>query len=191
MNTLNDIRHQILQAAESLLKQQGSLSPLEVLVKVHLLHPVHLEEWKSGKIPYLEFILEKDLHKIRYLTKWLHTWALQKGLRPQEMTYLSKGNNLSQKQLEFTRNGRPQTELLYRTHFRTPESSKQKKPTSPLPAASEKPAILVFAGHGQCTQCGKSLIRGSLYCRRGTRSYCISCGDSMISSFSKFEKSYG
>src|SRR3990167_991154 len=110
MNTLNDIKHQILQAAESLLKRRGSLSPLEVLVRASLLHPVQLEEWEAAKIPYLEFILEKDLHKIRYLIRWLHSWALKKGLKPQEMTYLTKGNNLPRKSLEFTKNGRPETE---------------------------------------------------------------------------------
>lgn len=185
MNAFKNIRNDVFQAAANLLEHKTYVSPLDVLVNIGVLHPVHLEDWKTGKIPYLESVFEKDLDKTRYIMRCLFKWAHQKGLKPKETLYLRKGNTLPHKNLDFTKNGHPKTELLYHIHFTPPHPVNQNKQTFSVPM--EKPLVTILPNPDQCSQCRKSLIQGNLCCFVGKKPFCLSCGEGMVSHHSKFK----
>lgn len=51
MGNQEKIKKRVIQAAEETLAQQPYVSPLDVLVRMESLPPVHIQDWKKGKIP--------------------------------------------------------------------------------------------------------------------------------------------
>lgn len=186
MKPLKDLRHRVLGAAAGILQHKASVGPLDVLVSVGLLNPDYVRDWKIGKISYLEQIIEVDLHKVNYALKCLRQWAIQKGLKPKEVNYTLKSNNGTTRNLDFTKNGHPKSELAYRIHYLLPHLSEKKQ--APLPEApSARLTMLMVTDPSQCSQCQKSLTKGSLCFMEGERPLCVSCGDSKISPFSRLK----
>lgn len=70
------------------------------------LQPIHVQDWKNGKIPYLEKVIPANLHKISHAMKCFRKWADQKSLKPSETVYLAKTKG-PKKPLQFSKSGHP------------------------------------------------------------------------------------
>lgn len=57
---------------------------IDGLIGMGLLQPVHVQDWKKGKILYLEKVIQDNLHKISHAMNCFRKWAEQKGLKPSE-----------------------------------------------------------------------------------------------------------
>lgn len=90
MGNQEKIKKRVIQAAEETLAQQLYVSPLDVFVRMGSIPPVHVQNWKKGKIPYLEGVIQGNLHKISFAMKCFRKWALAKGLKPSKTVYLAR-----------------------------------------------------------------------------------------------------
>ena len=190
MKPLKNLRYRVLCTAADILERKASVSPLDVLIGIGFLKPNHVHDWEMGEIPYLEQIIENDIQKVNCVLKWIRQWAIQKGLKPKEVNYTLKSNNGTNRNLDFTKKGFPKCELAYRIHYFVPHLSKEKEKElhKPLPEApSTNLIVLRLTDHSQCSQCQKSLTRGSLSFLASNRPLCVSCGDSKISPFSRLK----
>ncbi len=48
----------VKEAAEAALAAQHYVSPIDILVGIGWLAPVHVEEWRKGRLPFLEMLLQ-------------------------------------------------------------------------------------------------------------------------------------
>lgn len=53
------LRQRALQAAEEVLDKQKYVSPIDFLIGMKLLQPIHVDQWRKGKTSYL-----KGLYKV-------------------------------------------------------------------------------------------------------------------------------
>ena len=60
------LKQRALQAAEEALYKQQYVSPIDLFIGMKLLQPVHVEDWKKGRIPYLERVIQGSLGKITF-----------------------------------------------------------------------------------------------------------------------------
>ena len=180
MNDFKGLKNKVICAAIEHLHRERSISPLDILIDLGFLHPAHLQEWKRGHIPFLEYVLEKDIHKISYVIKCFRRWAKERRLTPKETLYHKETSN-AKHELQFTRKGRPQTELFYRTHYISPYVSEKKK--GPFRERSLELLTLVLQNPSHCSECGKGIMKGSLYFLEEKKPLCLSCGDANVSSF--------
>ena len=74
------------QIAETVLYRQQYVSPIDVFVGMGWLQPVHVQEWRKGKIPYLEKVIQCNLGKISFTmkSKWYDAFVLW------HMTFMTK-----------------------------------------------------------------------------------------------------
>lgn len=110
------IEQRTIQAAEEALHRQHYVSPLDVLVGMSLLEQIHVQDWRKGRIPYLERVIQGNLNKISFAMKCFRSWARKKGLKPSETIYLARTKG-SKKELQFSKSGNDQIEKAYRTHY--------------------------------------------------------------------------
>ncbi len=122
------INKRVIQAAESVLYHQHYVSPVDVLVGLGYLQSVHLQDWKKGKIPYLEKVIQANLSKISIAMKCFRAWARYKGLNPSQTVYLARTKG-PKRELRFSKSGSPTIEESYRTHYVLPllREKKQEK----------------------------------------------------------------
>ena len=126
MGNRDKIKRRVIQAAEKALHHQLYVSFLEVLMGMGLLHLVHIQDWKKGKIPHLEGVIQGNLSKISFAMKCFREWALEKGLKPSKTVYLAKTRG-PKRNLQFSKSGHPTIEAAYQTHYISPLLSEKKQ----------------------------------------------------------------
>lgn len=171
------LKQRALQAAEEALYKKQYVSPIDVFVGMKWLQPVHVEDWRKGRIPYLERVIQGNLNKISFCMKCFRAWAKEKGLKPSPSVYLARTNG-PKRELRFSVSGDPQIEDSYRTHYISPILSeiKQKKIQEKL---DKPPELVVFhtITDSQCSQCKKELVRGSFLYLEAGQPLCLCCAN--------------
>jgi len=124
----------VAQAAEALLAKSNVVAPVDVLVRMGLLEPKRLEDWRRGRVPYLEKVIGCNLNRLSRLLRILRFYAHDMNLVPSATAYMRRGKGPKQRLL-FTKTGDPQLEKAYARHFVWPG----KGPFHPPVASNQKP----------------------------------------------------
>jgi hypothetical protein len=120
-----DIRRRVALAAEAALQKRKFVTAIDVLVGVGWLEPRRVDEWRQGRVDYLERVTVANLGKISTAMRAFRRWAQERGLRPSETAYVARSRD--RRQLRFSKSGDPGIERSYRTHWVSPELSERKR----------------------------------------------------------------
>jgi hypothetical protein len=120
------IQECINEIASRCLQEQKYVCPVDVLLSIGWLNPVHFDRWKKGEIPYLESVIQGNLGKISFAMKEFRKWALANGLKPSETAYYARTRGPRQS-LQFSKSGDPGIESFYRTHYVSPELTEKRQ----------------------------------------------------------------
>jgi len=112
----------IERAVAAILERGKVVAPVDVLVEMGLLAPEHLDDWRLGKVPYLERVIRCNLSKLSRLLRILRFHVHDLNLVPSMTVYMrwGKGPRL---RLRFTKTGDPKLEDAYARHFVWPGKS--------------------------------------------------------------------
>jgi hypothetical protein len=111
----------VTAAAGAAFAQRKVVTPIDVLVGVGWLQPSLLEEWRKGRVPYLEAVVTAGLGKISKAMKYFRDWAQHSGLKPTETVYRRRSHRL-----RFSKSGDENIERAYRTHWTLPSRPRQR-----------------------------------------------------------------
>ena len=171
----NPIEARTISAAENILYRQNYVSAIDVLMAIGWLKQVHVEEWRRGRVPYLEKVIEANLHKISCAMKCFHRWAVNKGLKSSVTIYTtwSKG---AKKKLKFSISGKSKIELSYSTHYLSQLLS-DKKTQKIVQKLEQPPELLVFilSKEAECSKCKKEMHRSSFAYKQDEQILCMKC----------------
>jgi hypothetical protein len=116
-----------------LLAKGNVVAPVEVLVGMGLLRREHLDDWRRGRVPYLERVINCNLTPLSRLLRILRFHAHDLNLKPSATVYNRYGKGPKQR-LRFSKTGDKGLEAAYATHFvwpgRRPFHSVQAEPGS-------------------------------------------------------------
>ena len=113
---LDPLYARIAHATEDILRRGNLVTPVDVLVGMGLLTQQRLEEWRRGRVPYLERVINCNLSRLGRLLRILRFHAHDLNLKPSFTAYMRLGSGPKQ-QLRFTKTGEPRLEEAYSTHF--------------------------------------------------------------------------
>lgn len=191
-----DIEKRVIRAAEEGLFRQNYVSTIDIFIGIGFLQPVHVQDWKKGKIPYLEKVIQGNLGKISHVMKCFRQWVIQKSLKPSETAYLARTRG-QKRELQFSKSGSPQIETAYRTPYVSPLLSERKQERL-KEKLDQAPDLIVFfiLKDSQYSQCKKDVVKGSLLLMEGNEPLCLKCaglehlvflpsGDSMLTRYAK------
>lgn len=171
------LQQRVIQAAEDALYKQQYVSAIDIFIGMNLLQPIQVEDWRKGRIPYLERVIQGSLNKITFYMQCFRTWAKERGLKPSLTVYLSKTRGVK-KDLRFSISGDLGIEQFYRTHYMSPDlaEAKQKKIQEKL---DKPPELVVFriVKNSQCAQCKKELSKGSFLFMEASQPFCLCCAN--------------
>lgn len=105
------------------------VAPVDVLIDMGLLEPKQLQDWRRGRVPYLERVINCNLTRLSRLLRILRFHAHDLNLAPSHTTYMRRGKG-SKQRLRFTKTGDPKLEEIYATHFVWP-GKRQFHPPAP------------------------------------------------------------
>lgn len=122
----------VVRAVNELLSAGHVVTPVEAFVRMQLLNAKDLEEWRFGRVPYLERIIHCNLEKAERILRLLRLHAEARGLKPSRTFYRRWGKGPKQ-ELRFSKLGVPRLEELYATHFVDIKALPPKKPATQPP----------------------------------------------------------
>ena len=76
------IEERVVGAAESALVADQYVSAIEVMARIGWLQQARIDEWRQGRLPYLEAGIQAGLGKVSEAMRVLRKWAAGKGLQP-------------------------------------------------------------------------------------------------------------
>ncbi len=85
----------------------------------HLSKKQH-DDWRMGRVAYLEQIIALNLNKITAICRAIHASAARGKLKPSWTAYVKWGKG-ARTPLRFTKSGDPKLERLWATHYLMPK----------------------------------------------------------------------
>lgn len=112
----------VARAAGEAVADHGYVNAIDVFTGIGWLNPIHVADWRKGRIPCLEKVIQANLSKVSRAMELFRAWAGQEGLQPSETAYLVRTRG-PQRHLRFSRSGEPRIErpggrTLFRIAYR-------------------------------------------------------------------------
>jgi hypothetical protein len=112
----------IVKAVEGLLREKGFVAPLELFIRMDLLSPESAEDWRRGRLPYLERVIRCNLSKASRILRILRMHAHNLDLKP-SLTVYKRWTKGSRPLLRFSKTGAHHIEDAYARHFVSPSKT--------------------------------------------------------------------
>lgn len=106
----------VAATVDALLAKGKVVAPFDVLVQMGLLDRKRLEDWRRGRVPYLEQVIDCNLTRLSRLLRILRFHAHDLKLKPSATAYMRWGKGPKQR-IRFTKTGDPKLEEAYASHF--------------------------------------------------------------------------
>jgi hypothetical protein len=109
----------IMKAVAGLLGEKGFVAPLELFIRMDLLSSESVQNWRRGRIPYLEKAIRCNLAKASRILRILRMHAHDLDLKP-SLTVYKRWTKGSRPRLRFSKTGHHNIEDAYACHFVSP-----------------------------------------------------------------------
>jgi len=112
----HELKQKVHSAMYTLIKKNGVVSPIEVLMEIGVLTKEKYEDWRHGRIQYLERVCQINLSKLSTINHEIRAYARKTNLKASFSDYRKwgKGNRI---RLRFSKSGNEQVEKQYATHY--------------------------------------------------------------------------
>jgi hypothetical protein len=106
----------IVKAVDAALQSENFVSPIRVFIGMGLLGQADVDEWRKGRVPYLEKVIKCNLAKANRILRILRMHAHDLRLQPSVTAYKrkKKGGKIP---LQFSKSGEKNLEEVYSRHF--------------------------------------------------------------------------
>lgn len=105
-------------------QRRGYAAPVDVLMDIGILPKQKYEDWRFGKVDYLERVCTANLNKLSSVLHQMRVYAKRADLKPSFCYYkrwgVKKKGGQGKKPvipLRFSKSGNPEIEKWYATHF--------------------------------------------------------------------------
>lgn len=115
MNRL-ELRKKVHGIVNDLISEKSVVSPLDVFLRLGIITPKLVEEWRFGRVPYLERVLHGNLSQFSYIMSLLRGKARELDLNPSYTAYMRWGKG-PKRPLRFSKSGDHNIETSYATHY--------------------------------------------------------------------------
>lgn len=106
----------VVKAVAAILSRGTVVAPVDVLVEMGLLKKSALEDWRFGRVPYLERVINCNLEKLSRILRILAFHAHDLGLKPSHTAYVKWGKGRRHPS-RFSKTGDAGVEQAYSRHF--------------------------------------------------------------------------
>jgi len=133
-----ELHGKVHSAMYGLIKEKGVASPAEVLMSIGVLSKEDYENWRFGRVDYLERVCKINLRKLSLVNREIRSFASKNDLKPSWTDYRKwgKGNSI---RLRFSKSGDENVERLYATHYVSKRKAEEAKERREAKQADENP----------------------------------------------------
>lgn len=111
-----ELSKRVEKASIKILNKYGFIAPVELLKSMTVLSDHNYQDWRFGKVPFLEKVCKVNLVKLSIILKELERFGMKNDLKPSFTAYVKWGNG-QKKRLRFSKSGDANLERAYATHY--------------------------------------------------------------------------
>lgn len=115
MNNL-ELEKKIRRIIQELSDQKGFVCSIDVLIKLGYLSQMDLDNWRKGRITYLERVCKVNLKKLTTINQTIKQVSKKMNLKP-SLTVYNKYGKGPKLRLRFSKYGNENIEKAYSTHY--------------------------------------------------------------------------
>jgi hypothetical protein len=166
------ITARVRRVAEQTLAEKGYVAPIDVLMGLGWLAPARVDEWRQGRLPALESVVQANLSKVSEAMGDFRRWANERGLVPSPTEYVARTRD--RRPLQFSVSGSPSIEEAFHTHWVSPRLSEAKRRRL-AERTSRAPDLVVINARRDwsCTKCSRT--DGNLLIMQDAGPVCMTC----------------
>lgn len=112
----NKVKSQIHSSMHNNIKKKKFVAAVDVLIDLGILSIKDYENWRYGKVEYLERLCRTNLKKLNEIIKEMRSYANKNNLKSSFTYYSGGGKNKNQK-LRFSKSNSDHIEKIYSTHY--------------------------------------------------------------------------
>jgi hypothetical protein len=109
----------VARAVAEILKTSPVVAPVEVLLRMQRITKQQYEDWRFGRIAYLERVTLGGLGKMSRILRILELHCRKLNLTPSPTVYRKWGKGGKRIVLRFSKSGHPNLEAAYARHYLT------------------------------------------------------------------------
>jgi hypothetical protein len=113
---IKELEKKVKQFTSELAYKKGYVCSVDVLLKLGFLTEADYQNWRFGRIPYLEKVCQVNLKKLSAVNKFIRKYSAEWNLEASWTGYNKWGKG-PKKRLIFSKSRDHQIESLYATHF--------------------------------------------------------------------------
>ncbi|XID92314.1 hypothetical protein ACF3MZ_28245 [Paenibacillaceae bacterium WGS1546] len=126
-----ELQKKVRDTVHQLVWEKGYASPVDLFLKMGKVTPKQVEDWRFGRISYLERVLQGSLGKLSSIMKEFRKTGREMELTEQYQPIKSWGKG-KKRTLRFSKSGDPNVERHYHTNFVKPRKPEPAKDNSIL-----------------------------------------------------------
>ena len=109
----------IKKSIDDQIKENGFATVVNTFIDIGILDKLDYDNWRNGKVPYLEKVCKGNLNKLSETVKEIYKYSKQLGLKESFTLYkkYGKGKGKGKVKLKFSKTGIDNIEKRYATHF--------------------------------------------------------------------------
>ena len=174
------LQERVVVAAQRVLKQNGAVGPIDLLVYLRLIQPVHFDAWKRGNPHYkaLEDHIQCGEVKLKKIYRIFSDWAKSSGFEPLLTEYHGASRGGPRKlQLLADEDTEYETFLLTRYQRADLTDARKKQIKKKLTKAPDLVVFILTGKPATCSECDQSIEKGELMYREEDLPLCMQCAD--------------
>ena len=121
----------VARAIAEIMKTQDFVSSIDVMIQMQRISKDDYENWRFGRVPYLERVFLGSLGKANRILRILKLHAQSIHLAPSQTAYRRWGKGKKHLTLRFSKSGDPNLEKAYSTHYLIKSRTKKRSDQSP------------------------------------------------------------
>jgi len=121
-----ELKNKIQKISNQLIEDKGFICSIDILHKLDILSKAQINDWRFGKIPYLEKVCSKNLGTLTFINKTIKQIAKDKKLKPSWTAYNKFGKGVKSR-LIFSKTKDENIENAYATHYIDTEQIRELK----------------------------------------------------------------
>ena len=106
----------VMRAVAAILERSLFVAPIDVLIATDRLDKKIYEEWRFGRMPYLERVTKSGLGNLNRILRIVQLHCQELGLKPSHTVYNRWGKG-PKTRLRFSKSGDANLETAYSTHW--------------------------------------------------------------------------
>lgn len=95
----------VVKAVSEILATSHVVAPVDVLMRMQLLNKQQYEDWRFGRVPYLERVCQANLGRLNRVLRILDRHSRSLGLKPSQTAYRKWGRGGKRIELRFSKSG--------------------------------------------------------------------------------------